>query len=101
MGAIPVFAPADSAIPAAEIPAPPSFTRPLGDDRTLLQRERKDGIPDWSIIAFGLGVAACVLALLVAAGAALVRVAGGGDGSRSVTGRPELAGLVLRGRRAL
>jgi hypothetical protein len=100
MGAIPVYAPADSAIPVDEIPAPASFTRQLGDDRTLLQRERKDGIPEWSVIAFGLAVAAFVLGLLVAAGAALVRVAGDGD-SRSATGRPELAGLVLRGRRAL
>jgi hypothetical protein len=100
MGAIPVFAPADSAIPVDEIPAPPSFTRQLGDDRELLQRERKDGIPDWSIIAFGLGVAACVLALLVAAGVALVRVSGG-SGAPSATGRPQLAGLLLRGRRAL
>ena len=100
MGAIPVFAPADSAIPAQEIPAPAQFTRRLGDDRELLQRERKDGVPDWSIAAFGLGVAGCVLALLIAAGAALIRVSGGGA-SRSAPGRPELAGLVLRGRRAL
>ncbi len=102
MGAIPVFAPADTAIPAAEIPAPASFVRPLGDDRELLQRERKDGVPEWSLIAFGLGVAACVLGLLLAAGAALVRVAGGGGrGSRSGAGRPELAPVTLRSRRAL
>ena len=78
MGAIPVFAPADTAIPAAEIPAPASFARPLGDDRALLQRERKQGVPEWGVIAFGLGVAACVLALLIAAGAALLRVAAAG-----------------------
>jgi hypothetical protein len=76
MGAIPVYAPADNAIPAAEIPAPAQFTRTLGDDRVLLQRERKEGIPDWSIVAFGLAVAACVLALLIAAGLALMRIAG-------------------------
>ena len=78
MGAVPVFAPEDTAIPAAEIPAPASFERALGDDRELLQRERKEGVPDWGAIAFGLGVAACVLGLLIAAGAALIRVAGGG-----------------------
>ncbi|MFL5871840.1 MAG: hypothetical protein ACJ75R_12205 [Solirubrobacterales bacterium] len=77
MGAIPVYAPADAAIPAAEIPAPAHFTRPLGEDRVLLQRERKQGIPDWSILAFRLGVAACVIALLIFAGWALVRIAGG------------------------
>jgi hypothetical protein len=80
MGAIPVYAPADTAIPAAEIPAPPRFERTLGDDRVLLQRERKQGIPDWSIVAFGLGVAACVVALLIGAGLALLRVAGAGSG---------------------
>ena len=87
MGAIPVFAPADSAIPAAEIPAPATFVRPLGDDRELLQRERKDGVPEWGIVAFGLGVAACVLALLVLAGVALVRVSGAGQGPRAPAGR--------------
>jgi hypothetical protein len=79
MGAVPVFAPADSAIPAAEIPAPPQFDRQLGDDRKLLQRERKQGIPNWSIIAFGLAVASFVLALLLAAGVALVRVSRAGS----------------------
>jgi len=74
MGAVAVFAPEDSAIPAAEIPAPARFERQLGDDRELLQRERKDGVPNWSIIAFGLAVAAFVAALLFVAGVALVRV---------------------------
>jgi hypothetical protein len=79
MGAVPVFAPADSAIPAAEIPALAQFARQLGDDRKLLQRERKEGIPDWAIIAFGLAVAAFVLALVLAAGFALVRVSRAGS----------------------
>ncbi len=85
MGAVPVFAPADTAIPAAEIPAPPQFERQLGDDRKLLQRERKQGIPNWSIVAFGLAVTAFVVALLLAAGVALVRVSRAGslaDGER-------------------
>ena len=87
MGAVPVFAPADSAIPAPEIPAPAQFERQLGDDRKLLQRERKEGIPNWSIIAFGLGVAVFVLALLLAAGFALIRVSRAGSlahGERSL-----------------
>jgi hypothetical protein len=90
MGAVPVFAPADSAIPAAEISAPAQFDRQLGDDRKLLQRERKDGIPNWSIIAFGLAVASFVLALLIATGVALVRVSRAGPlGSTYVDARPE------------
>jgi hypothetical protein len=77
MGAIPVYAPADTAIPAAEIPAPAHFDRTLGDHRVLLQRERKDGVPDWSVVAFGVGVAGCVIGLRIAAGLALMRIAGG------------------------
>jgi hypothetical protein len=79
MGAVPVFAPEDAAIPAAEIPAPAQFERQLGDDRELLQRERKDGIPNWSIIAFGLAVTSFVLALLIGAGVALIRVSRAGE----------------------
>jgi hypothetical protein len=78
MGAIPLYAPADDAIPAPEVPAPATFDRAFVDDRDFLQRERKDGVADWAVIAFGLGVAAFVLALLVATGYALVRVARGG-----------------------
>lgn len=84
MGAIPVFAPADAAIPAPEVPAAASFERPFADDRELLQRERKEGVPDWAVLAFGLGVAAAVLALLIGAGWCLVRIAGAAHGP----GRP-------------
>ena len=75
MGSIPVFAPADSAIPVGEIPALARFERPFADDRKFLQRERKEGVPDWSVIAFGLGVAGAILALLIGAGYCLVRIA--------------------------
>ena len=77
MGSIPLFAPADPAIPVGEIPAPASFERAFVDDRSFLQRERKEGVADWTIVAFGLGVAAFILALLIATGYALVRVARG------------------------
>jgi hypothetical protein len=77
MGSIPLFAPADAAIPVGEIPAPASFSRAFVDDRSFLQRERKEGVAEWTIIAFGLAVAAFILALLIATGYALVRVARG------------------------
>ncbi len=77
MGSIPLFAPADPAIPVGEIPAPASFRRAFVDDRSFLQRERKEGVADWTIVAFGLSVAAFILALLIATGYALVRVARG------------------------
>jgi hypothetical protein len=75
MGSIPLFAPADAEIPAPEIAAPPAFERAFVNDREFLQRERKEGVADWSIIAFGIGVASFVLALFVSAGYCLVRIA--------------------------
>jgi hypothetical protein len=75
MGSIPLFAPADAEIPAPEIPAPLTFERAFVNDREFLQRERREGVADWSIIAFGIGVACFVLALFVGAGYCLVRIA--------------------------
>lgn len=57
---MPVYFPADPEIPVGEIPATPSFTRPFVDDKTILQREQKPGIPG------ALKVFAYVTVLLVA-----------------------------------
>ena len=54
----------------------------------FLQRERKEGVSDWAIVAFGLGVAACILALVIATGYALVRVARGVPRAGLETGQP-------------
>jgi hypothetical protein len=45
--AIPVYLPADSAIPAPEIPAKPQFTRTFVADQKILQREKKGDTPGW------------------------------------------------------
>ncbi|HVS29064.1 MAG TPA: hypothetical protein VHE14_05900 [Solirubrobacteraceae bacterium] len=47
LASIPVYLPADTAIPAAEVPAPPRFERAFAADRLILQRERKHGVPAW------------------------------------------------------
>jgi len=47
LAGIPVFLPADPAIPAPAIPARASFERPLVDETTILQRELKDDVPGW------------------------------------------------------
>jgi hypothetical protein len=57
---VPVYFPADPEIPVGEIPATPTFTRTFVDDKTILQREQKPGIPG------GLKVFAYVTVLLVA-----------------------------------
>jgi hypothetical protein len=78
---VPVYLPADSAIPVPGIPAVHSVTRPLISDTTLMQRERKRGIPGWVwSIATGL-VLAIIAVLLAIIGWGLDRVAGrlGGD----------------------
>jgi hypothetical protein len=57
---LPIFMPADPDIPAAEVPATPTFTRAFVNDKVLLQREQKPGVPE------GLKIFAYVTVLLVA-----------------------------------
>jgi hypothetical protein len=57
---IPIYMPADAAIPGAtEVPATANFTRTFVADHELLQRERKDDIPSW------LWTSACLLVLVL------------------------------------
>ena len=63
----PVYMPADPAIPAAEVPAAPRFTRALQRDTEVLQRERDFDVPVW---LWG-GATAVVIALYLALIAAL------------------------------
>jgi hypothetical protein len=69
---VPIYARPDPAIPDAGVPAPPSFTRSLENDRVLLQRERKRDVPGWlwmgaSLIVLVLGLAfLTVLAIMLA-----------------------------------
>src|SRR4051795_6759613 len=55
----PVYFPSDPAIPVKGIPARAQATRPFVLDHTLLQRERKKGVPTW------LGTGACLLVLIL------------------------------------
>jgi hypothetical protein len=43
--AVPVYFPADPAVPVGEIPATATFTRAFVKDKTILQREQKPGVP--------------------------------------------------------
>ncbi|ORV74841.1 hypothetical protein AWC07_24355 [Mycobacterium gastri] len=47
MTAVPIYEPADEAIPAAEVPALASSTRPFVQEITILQRERDQNTPLW------------------------------------------------------
>jgi hypothetical protein len=60
-----IYAPADPAIPAPEVPAPATFTREMiSPDRILLQRERKDDVPGWLWTGASLSVFVFTLAFL-------------------------------------
>jgi hypothetical protein len=70
----PVFLPEDTAIPAAEVPASPHFTRPFIEDKQILQREQAGGVPGW-VTAAGYGVVGLIVAgIMVLLGWILARL---------------------------
>jgi hypothetical protein len=72
---VPVYLPADPAIPAPAVPAAAHFTRALVSDSALMQRERKRDVPSW-LWAAGIGsVMISVAVLLTILGWSLTRVA--------------------------
>lgn len=56
MTAVPIWEPADSAIPAPEVPALAASTRPFVLEVTILQRERDQSAPAWLFTAGGIVV---------------------------------------------
>jgi hypothetical protein len=78
LAAIPLALPADPAIPVAAVPALAEATRPFVRDQLVLQRERKQDVPGWLWGASGAVVLAITLALLLALGWGLVRLAARG-----------------------
>jgi hypothetical protein len=74
---LPVYLPADEAIPADAVPAKPSFTRSFVDETEILQRELKDDVPGYLAgVAYSI-VAAVVLAIILLLGWVLVRIGRG------------------------
>jgi hypothetical protein len=79
--AVPIYMPADAAIPGAkEVPATARFTRPFVADHELLQRERKDDIPGWLWTAACLVVLALSIVFMTSLAWGVARVARTGDG---------------------
>jgi hypothetical protein len=74
---VPIYAPADAAIPLPAVPALASFTRPLQNDRQLLQRERKRDVPGWLWLAASLTVLVLALAFLALLSVGIARYARG------------------------
>jgi hypothetical protein len=77
---LPIYMPADEAIPAPKVPAKANFTRAFVADHDLLQREQKPGVPGWLRTAAPLAVLALSLGLLalLAGGVARLGATGGG-----------------------
>jgi hypothetical protein len=65
MTGVPIFEPADDAIPAPEVPALASINRPFVQEITILQRERDPNAPAWLFTAGSIVV--LILTLLVIA----------------------------------
>ena len=76
LAAIPVFLPADSAIPAPGGPgASPSFrTREVVTDKEVLQREVKDDVPGWTWTAATGFIGLMYLGFLIAIAIGVGRV---------------------------
>ncbi len=84
LNGLPIYLPRDSAIPAQEVPAAASFTRPFSADHKILQREQKGASGGLWAVAYAL-VAAIALGLLTLLAWGLHRLAasarrgGGGE----------------------
>ncbi len=72
---VPVYLPADPAIPAAGVPAAPRLTRALIADTTLMQRERKRDVAGWLWSTATLVVLSIIAVLVAIIGWGLNRVA--------------------------
>ncbi|MBV9322012.1 MAG: hypothetical protein JO106_19240, partial [Mycobacterium sp.] len=64
--ALPIWAPADQAIPVPEIPAKAVATRPFVLEVTILQRERDPSVPAWLFTAGGIVVLIFTLMVITA-----------------------------------
>ncbi|MGZ4563863.1 MAG: hypothetical protein ACXVX6_09865 [Mycobacterium sp.] len=85
MTAVPIYEPADDAIPAAEVPALASSTRPFVQEVTILQRERDQNAPAWLFTAGSLVVLFLTLMVITA----LTWGAGRINNAETVPKRPE------------
>jgi hypothetical protein len=90
LAGLPIFMPADPAIPVPQVPVAAHMTRSFELDHHLLQREQKKGVPAWLTLTAYLGVGGISFALIFVVGFGLARLEriGGGPPSKS----PERAG---------
>jgi hypothetical protein len=66
MTGVPIYEPADDAIPAPEVPALSSINRPFVQEITILQRERDQNAPAWLFTAGSIVVLILTLMVITA-----------------------------------
>jgi hypothetical protein len=76
---VPIYLPLDKAIPAAEVPARASFTRPFERDVKILQREQKQGVPGILKLLAYLTVGSITAGLIALIAWALLRLERSGE----------------------
>jgi hypothetical protein len=100
LAGLPIFLPADPAIPVSEIPVQSQMTRSFVLDHKNLQREQKPDVPGWLTLAAYLGVGGISLALIVVVGWGLARLERlGGESRREPKERTAAARRTARRRR--
>jgi hypothetical protein len=74
LAGLPIFLPADPAIPVSQVPVQSHMTRSFVLDHKNLQREQKPGVPGWLTLAAYLGVGGISFALIFVVGFGLARL---------------------------
>jgi hypothetical protein len=74
LAGLPIFMPADPAIPVSQIPVQSHMTRSFQLDHHLLQREQKKGVPAFLTLAAYLGVGGISFSLIFVVGWGLARL---------------------------
>jgi hypothetical protein len=88
LAGLPIFMPADSAIPVPQIPVEPRMTRTFELDHELLQREQKKGVAGWLTLFAYLGVGLISLSLIFVVGWGLARLEKYGGGPPGESAEP-------------
>ncbi len=94
---VPIYSPADEAIPLPEVPARAAFTRPFEPDRELLQRERDPDVAPWIWFAASLSVLLMALAFFSVLAWGMARFARGGPAEPSSPRARPFSGIPATG----
>ncbi|HET9255633.1 MAG TPA: hypothetical protein VFO16_10575 [Pseudonocardiaceae bacterium] len=74
--AVPLYLPEDTAIGKPELPAPPRFTRDAINEKLIMQREIKEGVPGWLWNTASAVVLICAGLIVLGYGWGVSRIAG-------------------------